>query len=179
MSATTPKKLQHRSNEMKNFDYSKLKWNVLTDLERTYETVKWMVENERKVDGSRVVPLPPEPERPQLTNEEIIANFNRLAEWIAPLVKGKNMPVLTDIVSVQPMSVPSNQVFHFDHESYTKEDRAQELQDEWDGIAATLLSGEVLHKYKYGGILAERGGYYTTTKDDPNKVLRFVQTLIS
>jgi hypothetical protein len=39
--------------------------------------------------------------------------------------------------------------------------------------------GEVLHAYEYGGFMSMRGGWFTTDKNAPNKVLRYKQTRMS
>lgn len=38
---------------------------------------------------------------------------------------------------------------------------------------------EVLHPYEYGGMLAERGGWFVTNKNDPCRVLRYRQDWMS
>ena len=42
-----------------------------------------------------------------------------------------------------------------------------------------IADDEEIHAYVYGGILAERGGWFVVKKDNPNKIIRSKQTWLS
>jgi hypothetical protein len=43
----------------------------------------------------------------------------------------------------------------------------------------SLNENELLLSYEYGGIMSQRGGYLIVHKDNPTKILRSIQTMIS
>ncbi len=86
--------------------------------------------------------------------------------------------IMDHLVGIQPMCSPAGapvikfEVVH-----------AGQLERERDGyeaaLRAMLAPGEELHAYRYGGVLPERGGYFVTHRDAPDRVLRYVQTMMS
>lgn len=50
---------------------------------------------------------------------------------------------------------------------------------EYFGCDFTVGEDEEIHAYKYGGVLAERGGWFVVNKNSPYKILRAKATWMS
>lgn len=91
-------------------------------------------------------------------------------QFTMPVIKSvmAGAPILTDLVSVQPMSAPP---------------MSGKTLFKLEAVSAGPLLGkkptptcgpdEELHEYVYGGVLSERGGWFVTPKGDRTRVLRY------
>lgn len=108
-----------------------------------------------------------EAKRQKVVPEQGLGSFGKFA---FPVLE--NMPhasILDELVAVQPMASPSSRtpVFELRFGPYTPPP------------PPTVAEDEVLHAYKYGGVLSERGGWFVTKKNDPTRVLRYRQDMMS
>lgn len=145
-------------------------WIVLTGEEQCDEHAQRILNSDTS--------LPPPPPSIKAPSPEV-----QLENWktfVMPLV-GKvcpELPILTDIVSIHPLSMPSSSsLFKFEH--ITEEESKRRRQAVLDKMNEGLQEGEILKKYCYGGMLAERGGWFVIHKDTPHLVRRYCQTRMS
>ena len=128
-------------------------------------------------DERRSIKHPPEPKKPSMPVEEQLGKFDK---WIFPAIKNMapGEDIISALVSVQPMTAPTDAVIHFMTPAEVAESDNREKA--WlDLINRLLKPHEVLKQYVYGGILSERGGYFVVNECDPTKVLRYRQTWLS
>ncbi len=114
-------------------------------------------EERRKKEQERRAKLPKE------TPEQEVGRWKKF--MVPVMTRVQDAPVLSDLVSVQPMARPST---HFTplQAVFTGELRGKPPRP-------VCGPDEELHQYVYGGVSAERGGWFVTSKSDPGRVLRY------
>jgi hypothetical protein len=166
------------------FDHLEDKWGFIQIRnEGKGDFAKLLLESEcdadRKLKSTGKHHLRPAKDPEPISAEE---RERRWSQFAFPIIIKNIAPgdyIMGSFLSVQPMTGPIPAEFTIPFRVVTEDESRAEKISELEYFNQALGPDELLKQYVYGGILAERGGYFIVHKDRPDQALRYQQTWLS
>lgn len=99
---------------------------------------------------------------------KLVREVGDFSKFVLPVIANCTAAPISDLLAVQPLSTPKST-------PKSTPLMALEFSDGLRGRPKPPPVGpdELLHSYEYGGVLSERGGWFVTHRDHPDRVLRY------